>query len=179
MPIGYAWQMIAARPARIPELRLDPACVAPAGTHDHLLSFIARNRRVAVVTGAGCSTRSGIPAYRDASGQWLRRSPVFYQDFLRQADMRRRYWARSFFGWPRITEARPGAAHEALARLSRTGHFHVLKTGRRLRRSARRGSACNRYNPRRPIAPLNSGRLNEPAPKTYFECFVSVRAPDR
>jgi len=120
--------MTITRPARIPELRLDPACVAPAGTHDHLLSFIARHRRVAVVTGAGCSTRSGIPAYRDASGQWLRRSPVFYQDFLRQADMRRRYWARSFFGWPRITEARPGAAHEALARLSRTGHFHALIT---------------------------------------------------
>jgi len=54
---------------------------------------------VLVLTGAGCSTESGIPDYRDLNGNWKRRQPVRYQDFVRSDAVRRRYWARSFFGW--------------------------------------------------------------------------------
>ena len=69
----------------------------PVGDIDRLAAFIDDHERLLVLTGAGVSTSSGIPAYRDDSGQWLQRRPILYQEFLRCADTRRRYWARSFF----------------------------------------------------------------------------------
>ena len=44
-----------------------------------LEDFIDRHRRLFLLTGAGCSTRSGIPDYRDADGKWKRMPPVGYQ----------------------------------------------------------------------------------------------------
>jgi NAD-dependent SIR2 family protein deacetylase len=81
-----------------------------------------------VLTGAGMSTASGIPAYRDAAGQWQHPAPIQHQAFLREAGVRRRYWARSFVGWPRFAQARPNAGHDALAVLERQGHVHTLIT---------------------------------------------------
>ncbi|MEO0614852.1 MAG: NAD-dependent protein deacetylase [Pseudomonadota bacterium] len=84
--------------------------------------------RVAVLTGAGCSTDSGIPDYRDDDGEWKHARPVMYADFMEQSAVRQRYWARSMLGWPRMNEARPGRAHTALARLQHAGHIERLIT---------------------------------------------------
>jgi NAD-dependent SIR2 family protein deacetylase len=80
---------------------------------------LARGRRVVALTGAGCSTESGIPDYRGRTAR--PRTPMQHRDFVEQADMRRRYWARSLVGWPRIVEARPNAGHQALAQLETAG----------------------------------------------------------
>lgn len=95
--------------------------------HD-LEAFVARHRRLFVLTGAGCSVISGIPDYRDAAGRWKRPQPVTYQAFLASEATRRRYWARSLLGWPRFREARPNAAHRALARLEGRGDVAGLVT---------------------------------------------------
>ncbi|NHN78863.1 NAD-dependent protein deacetylase [Azotobacter chroococcum] len=71
-----------------------------------------------VLTGAGISTPSGIPAYRDKEGVRHGRAPMTYQEFTGSAAARRRYWARSMIGWPKVYQARPNAAHQALARLA-------------------------------------------------------------
>jgi NAD-dependent SIR2 family protein deacetylase len=93
-----------------------------------LRDFICRSRRLFVLTGAGCSTDSGIPDYRDASGGWKRPPPVSLQAFMGRADVRQRYWARSFVGWPRFHRAQPNGAHGALARLEQQGHLELLLT---------------------------------------------------
>ncbi|HIV70430.1 MAG TPA: NAD-dependent protein deacetylase [Candidatus Aquabacterium excrementipullorum] len=81
-----------------------------------------------ILTGAGLSTGSGIPAYRDAEGRWVHPMPVQHQAFLRDEAVRRRYWARSFVGWRRFGQARPNGGHTALAELERQGHVHTLIT---------------------------------------------------
>jgi NAD-dependent SIR2 family protein deacetylase len=90
--------------------------------------FIHRHERLFVLTGAGCSTESGIPDYRDAAGGWKRRPPVMLQAFMGDAHTRRRYWARSLIGWRRFRHARPNSAHFALAHLERAGRIELLVT---------------------------------------------------
>ncbi|MGI4777977.1 MAG: NAD-dependent protein deacetylase [Janthinobacterium lividum] len=93
-----------------------------------LADFVARHPRLFVLGGAGCSTESGIPDYRDADGEWKRPSPVTFQAFTGEEATRKRYWARSLVGWPTMAHARPGMAHQALARLEERGHVELLLT---------------------------------------------------
>ncbi len=86
-----------------------------------LAEFVTGCHRLVVLTGAGCSTASGIGDYRDESGEWKRAMPIQHADFLRCAAVRQRYWARSFHGWPSFSAAQPNAAHEALATLRPMG----------------------------------------------------------
>jgi NAD-dependent SIR2 family protein deacetylase len=94
---------------------------------ERLATLFARGP-VAVLSGAGLSTESGIPAYRDADGRWRHVRPILHQDFLNSAATRRRYWARSFAGWPVIGRARPNRGHAALAELGRRGALAGLVT---------------------------------------------------
>lgn len=83
---------------------------------------------VVVLTGAGLSTASGILDYRDREGHWKRAQPIDHRDFLRSASARRRYWARSFLGWPTVAQAAPGRGHQALAQMERQGHVELIVT---------------------------------------------------
>ena len=109
-------------------MRAVPAQDAPAGDVARLTDFIDRHHRLLVLTGAGLSTASGIPAYRDAQGQWLRRDPILYHDFIASDIVQRRYWARSFLGWPSICNGKANAAHHALARLEQRDKLALLVT---------------------------------------------------
>ena len=82
---------------------------------------LLRGRRVVALTGAGCSTESGIPDYRGPDTPPRARPPIQHREFVDGADARRRYWARSMLGWPRLAAARPNRGHEALAALERAG----------------------------------------------------------
>ena len=95
---------------------------------DALTTFVVGHRRLFVLTGAGCSTESGIPDYRDADGHWKRRQPVTLQDFLANEHTRRRYWARGLIGWQRLRAASPNDAHRSLAALERHGRIELLVT---------------------------------------------------
>lgn len=93
-----------------------------------LHDFIDHHQRIFVLTGAGCSTNSGIPDYRDAEGRWKRAQPMTFQAFMGGEAARQRYWARSLIGWRRFSQVRPNRAHEALARLEERGKSTLLLT---------------------------------------------------
>jgi len=95
---------------------------------DSLAEFVERQSRLFVLTGAGCSTDSGIPDYRDAAGEWKRRPPIMFQAFVADERARKRYWARSLAGFRRMRTARPNEAHHSLASLERRGRIVQLVT---------------------------------------------------
>ena len=95
---------------------------------DSLVEFVERHPRLFVLTGAGCSTDSGIPDYRDTDGEWKRRPPVTFQQFVGHERARKRYWARSLVGFRHLRHARPNDAHHSLASLERRGRIVQLVT---------------------------------------------------
>ena len=93
-----------------------------------LSSVLGRYQRWFVLTGAGCSTLSGIPAYRDESGAWRHKAPIQFREFVQSEAVRRRYWARSFVGFERVHGAEPNGSHRALARFEQLGRARLLVT---------------------------------------------------
>ena len=81
-----------------------------------------------VLTGAGVSTESGIPAYRDEEGRWRQSPPMQFRDFTGSLLSRQRYWARSMVGWERMAQAQPNRAHHVLAEMERRGLLRLLIT---------------------------------------------------
>ena len=93
-----------------------------------LVRFLARHPNTLVLTGAGLSTASGIPDYRDRDGVRRGRLPIQGPEFRRSPAVQRRYWARSMVGWPVLAQARPNAGHAALAALEAGSHIGALLT---------------------------------------------------
>ena len=83
-------------------------------------------RTIAVLTGAGVSTDSGIPDYR-GSGAPVR-TPMTFQQFLASARFRQRYWAGSHLGWKRFDSAKPNDGHRALVELELAGRVDGIIT---------------------------------------------------
>ena len=110
------------------ESRLNPNGISVSDSIGSLRQWVAQHPRLFVLTGAGVSTGSGIPGYRDDAGQWQRRQPVTHQDFIASHATRQRYWSRSMLGYPMMRDAQPNRAHLALAALEVAGHVTQLVT---------------------------------------------------
>lgn len=91
--------------------------------NEELIDRIRGARRIAVLTGAGISTGSGIPDYRGPEGVWTRKPSAMeaftLKNFMAEPAVRREFW-RSYAGHA-AWRAEPNAAHRALAELDRAG----------------------------------------------------------
>ena len=85
---------------------------------EQLVAWLDRTGPVAVLSGAGLSTESGIPDYRGPTGAARPATPMTYQVFTGSLQAQQRYWARSHLGWRTIARARPNAGHRSVAALA-------------------------------------------------------------
>src|SRR5579859_835568 len=78
-------------------------------------------RQIVALTGAGISTESGIPDFRSPGSIWQTQPPVSYRDFINKPEARQQYWQTRRGLLSQVLEARPNAAHHALADLESRG----------------------------------------------------------
>ncbi len=92
--------------------------------------LVRSSRKIIAFTGAGVSTESGIPDFRSPGGIWSRYDPEMFtiDRFLHDTEARKVHW-KALSGDDFIPgNARPNAAHYALAELERMGKLDCVIT---------------------------------------------------
>ncbi|KAJ5635493.1 uncharacterized protein N7484_008806 [Penicillium longicatenatum] len=120
---------------------LPPAIIVPpsARTVDGAIKAVADlrgidvggNAQTVLLTGAGISVASGLSDYRGDQGTYRRNQsyrPIYFHEFLSHHESRKRYWARSFVGWPGLVKARPNSTHQAIHDLAVKGYISSVVT---------------------------------------------------
>jgi len=96
---------------------------------EQVADLIINAKKLVVFSGAGISTESGIPDFRSPGGIWSRFDPddFTYQKFISDPESRRKQW-RMLGEGHLTTDARPNAAHYAIAELDKMGRLDCVIT---------------------------------------------------
>lgn len=144
-----------------------------------LVSLLERGRSVLVFTGAGVSTRSGIPDYRGPQGTWTKRQPTTYQSFMSSDAARREYWDYKLESWDQWRDAEPNATHIACVELERAGRLRMVVTqnidGLHTKAGTTTARLVELHGTNNAVECQTCGRRSEPA--VHFESFRATGAP--
>ncbi|KAL5336332.1 DHS-like NAD/FAD-binding domain-containing protein [Aspergillus crustosus] len=92
---------------------------------------VGRHSQTVLLTGAGISVASGLADYRGENGTYIRNKtyrPIYFHEFATRHESRKRYWARSFVGWPGLLKAKPNSTHLAVRDLGAKGYVSSVIT---------------------------------------------------
>lgn len=144
-----------------------------------LVSLLRAARRIFVFTGAGISTGSGIRDFRGPQGVWKTRQPVYFDRFLSSEAARVEHWDQKLEAWPSFRDARPNAAHEAIAALDRAGRVLLVVTQNIDGLHSRSGIPVERlveiHGTNGEVECLSCGERSDPSP--HMETFARTRKP--
>ena len=93
-----------------------------------LRDLLDSSDRIAVFTGAGISTESGIPDFRSPNGIWSKMTPIDYQEFVSSEEMRKEAWRRKIVIDKDMNVAKPNRGHRAVAELVERGKCFCVIT---------------------------------------------------
>jgi NAD-dependent deacetylase len=93
-----------------------------------LKALVERAERVALFTGAGISTESGVPDFRSPGSPWLANKPIDYSDFMASEASRREAWRRKFTMDDLYRGAAPSRGHAVVAQLIASGKAEAVIT---------------------------------------------------
>ncbi|KAJ5929372.1 hypothetical protein N7454_007220 [Penicillium verhagenii] len=127
-----------------PAIIFPPSARTVAGAIDAVTAFftappswnlrgidVGGHSQTVLLTGAGISVASGLSDYRGDQGTYRRNQsyrPIYFHEFLSHHESRKRYWARSFVGWPGLVKARPNSTHRAIQDLATKGYISSVVT---------------------------------------------------
>ncbi|CAI7620139.1 unnamed protein product [Penicillium manginii] len=127
-----------------PAIIVPPSASSVSGAIDAVCAFFAASpslnlrgvdvgahSQTVLLTGAGISVASGLSDYRGDQGTYRRNKsyrPIYFHEFVSRHESRKRYWARSFVGWPGLVKARPNSTHEAIRDLGKKGYISSVIT---------------------------------------------------
>jgi NAD+-dependent protein deacetylase sirtuin 4 len=140
------------------------------------LTALLAGKRVAVLTGAGISTESGIPDYRGPETLRRARKPMRFQEYAASAEGRARYWARSMLGWPRFAAARPNVGHHALVELERAGAICGVIT-QNIDRLHQAAGSCHVIELHGALAEVRCLSCDAPEARTHLQDRLTAQNP--
>ncbi|KAL6232871.1 hypothetical protein BDW75DRAFT_216595 [Aspergillus navahoensis] len=127
-----------------PPIIVPPSASSVSGAIDAFLNFltappspnlrgvdVGRNSQTVLLTGAGISVASGLSDYRGENGTYVTNKayrPIYFHEFATRHESRKRYWARSFIGWPGLLKAKPNSTHWAIRDLGAKGYVSSVIT---------------------------------------------------
>ncbi|KAL4950853.1 DHS-like NAD/FAD-binding domain-containing protein [Aspergillus filifer] len=127
-----------------PPIVVPPSASSVSGAIDAFLNFltaapspylrgidVGRNSQTVLLTGAGISVASGLSDYRGENGTYVTNKtyrPIYFHEFATRHESRKRYWARSFVGWPGLLKAKPNSTHWAVRDLGAKGYISSVIT---------------------------------------------------
>lgn len=142
-------------------------------------NWLASATNAVAFTGAGISTESGIPDFRSPQGVWTKYEPVYFDEYLRSASGRRRYWQQKSEGHSQMVNATPNEGHETLAKWEAAGHLRGVITQNidELHQQAGSQQVLELHGTARRIACLNC-RFNAVADPYVADFLETSRVPD-
>ncbi|MDQ3540569.1 MAG: Sir2 family NAD-dependent protein deacetylase [Chloroflexota bacterium] len=95
---------------------------------DEIIALVRESTRLAVFTGAGISTESGIPDYRGPNGVWARQEIPTIDTIRTDDESRIMHWRERRARYPEMLTKEPNAGHKALVRFERAGKLLAIVT---------------------------------------------------
>lgn len=119
IPVNQSNMPIAAR---------SPVPQSTANPMEEIIKLVRASKHMAVFTGAGISTESGIPDYRGPNGVWARQRIPHIDTIRTDEASRKAHWQERRVRYPEMLAKQPNAGHRALVRLERAGRLLAIVT---------------------------------------------------
>ena len=95
---------------------------------EKIADLITSSSKIAVLTGAGISTESGLPDFRSDNGFWKNNEPIQFSNFIKDERQRRLSWTRNIELHKLLEKIAPNSGHELVKKIISLNKDNILIT---------------------------------------------------